>query len=105
MRKADKAAAAAVMIVGLVGCRAPAPDPATHGSASLRLRPVTTPLSEPSQRRTVYVAIYSRIALGDPRSQTIDLASTVSVRNVSSRHPIVLEFVRYYDSAGQHVRD
>ena len=35
----------------------------------------------------------------------VELAATVSVRNVSSKHPLVLEVVRYYDSAGKPVRD
>ena len=35
----------------------------------------------------------------------VELASTVSVRNVSSRYPIVLEFAGYYDSTGKRIRD
>lgn len=35
----------------------------------------------------------------------MELAATVSVRNVSSRYPLVLESVRYYDSAGKQVRE
>jgi hypothetical protein len=34
----------------------------------------------------------------------VDLAGTVSVRNVRSTHPIVLDVVRYYDSARKPVR-
>lgn len=34
----------------------------------------------------------------------MELAVTVSVRNVSSRYPLVLESVCYYDSAGKEVR-
>jgi hypothetical protein len=35
----------------------------------------------------------------------VDLAATVSVRNLSTRHPLVLDVVRYYDSTGKPVRD
>ena len=37
--------------------------------------------------------------------QPIELAATISIRNVSSRYPLVLESVRYYDSAGKQVRE
>lgn len=77
-----------------------------HGSASLRLRPITTPLAEPAIRRTVYVSIYSSIYWGiDAGEKPVELAATVSIRNVSSRFPLVLESVRYYDSAGKQVRE
>jgi hypothetical protein len=35
----------------------------------------------------------------------VELAATVSVRNVSAAHPIVIEWVRYYDSTGKLIRD
>ena len=35
----------------------------------------------------------------------VDLAATVSIRNVSRRRPLVVKSVRYYDSAGKLVRD
>jgi hypothetical protein len=104
MRQAGKAGRVLAIVIGLAGCQPPAPDPASSSSASLRLRPVTTPLGEPSLRRTVYVPVYSSIDMGGQGRQ-VQLAATVSVRNVSSRHRVVLESVRYYDSAGQHVRD
>jgi hypothetical protein len=52
------------------------------------------------------VPVYSSIYLGlNTKKTMVDLAATVSVRNVSSSHPIVLDVVRYYDSAGKPVRD
>jgi len=41
----------------------------------------------------------------DIKQQVVELAATVSVRNVSAAHPIVIEWVRYYDSTGKRVRD
>ena len=50
--------------------------------------------------------MYSSLYLGvSTRQRTVDLAATVSVRNTSSLHPITLQWVRYYDSSGKHVRD
>lgn len=91
---------------GLLGCSAAAPDPRTHGSASLRLKPVTAPLAPSAIRRTVYVPVYSSIYWGlDSKQSLVELAATVSVRNVSPRYPLVLDSVRYYDSAGKQVRE
>lgn len=90
-----------------MACTSETPDSRlSQGDASLRLRPITTALPENAVRRTVYVPVYSSIYLGlDIRKTMVDLASTVSVRNVSSRHAIVLESARYYDSTGKHIRD
>jgi hypothetical protein len=35
----------------------------------------------------------------------VNLAATVSVRNVSAEHPLILTHARYYDSSGKPVRD
>ncbi len=99
----------AILCVGsllLAGCAREAPDPRTQGSAAHRLKPVTTPLTDPVVRRTVYVPIYSSIYWGlNHREKPVELAATVSIRNVSSRHRLVLESVRYYDSGGKQVRE
>lgn len=52
--------------------------------------------------RTVYVPIYSSIYLSE-HAQPIDLAATLSLRNVSERVPVVLTAVEYYDSDGKLV--
>jgi hypothetical protein len=54
----------------------------------------------------VYVPVYSSIyvPVGHPHV-TVELAATVSLRNVSPRDSLVVESVRYYDSQGKHVRD
>ena len=46
-----------------------------------------------------YVPMYSHIYARD--GAALDLAVTVSVRNVSVEHPMTLESVRYYDTAGK----
>jgi hypothetical protein len=57
-------------------------------------------------RRTVYVPVYSSIYSGlDIRQKLIELAATVSIRNVSAQYPIILNLARYYDSGGKLVRE
>jgi hypothetical protein len=88
-----------------LGSKYAAPPVPVPGSASEQLRPASSPTGEVA-RRTVYVPVYSSIYLGlNIKKSMVDLAATVSVRNVSARHPLVLEVVRYYDSAGKPVRD
>jgi hypothetical protein len=87
------------------GCSGESGDASSQGG-TVQLKPHSTPLPEPAIRRTVYVPVYSNIYLGiDVTQKNSELAVTVSVRNVSAQHPIVLNFVRYYDSAGKLVRE
>ena len=77
-----------------------------HSTAEERLRPAVTASSESATSGTVYVPVYSTLFLGVAnRASTVDLAATVSVRNLSAVHPLTLDWVRYYDSVGKHVRD
>jgi hypothetical protein len=77
----------------------------SSSSATERLQPVTPRPEGGTVRRTVYVPVYSSLPMGlDIPQNMVDLAATLSIRNVSPRHPIVLESVRYYDSAGALVR-
>jgi hypothetical protein len=55
---------------------------------------------------TVYVPVYSSLYLGlNVRQPTVELSATVSVRNVSQTQPIVIEWVKYYDSSGKLIRN
>lgn len=95
-------------MASLSGCGAPAAPPglAAQSSAADRLKPLTSPLPADFVHRRVYVSVYSSIYLGlDNEPLMVNLAATVSVRNVSDAHPIVLTHARYYDSAGKAVRD
>ena len=78
----------------------------THSTAGERLQPAPANPLASTGGTVVYVPVYSSLYLGvSSRQRTVDLAATVSVRNTSSVHPITLEWVRYYDSSGKHVRD
>ncbi len=79
---------------------------AVHSSAPERLQPVGTVPGPLVPGGTVYVPVYSSLHLGrDIKQAMVELAVTVSVRNVSVEHPIVIEWVRYFDSTGKRVRD
>ncbi len=81
-------------------------DEPTHSSVSDRLQPAPAGSPTSTDGTTVYVPVYSSLYLGvSARQRTVELAATVSVRNTSAMHPITLQWVRYYDSSGQHVRD
>ncbi len=65
---------------------------------------VPVPESEIVVRRTVYVPIYSHIYISDSL-RPYGLAASLSVRNTDPTHPIVLHSLRYYDTAGELVRN
>lgn len=98
---------AIVLFIGgiVLGSRLETSDP-VHSSAAERLQPVGSASEGLTPGATVYVPIYSSLYLGGAnKPPMIELAATVSVRNVSPVHPIVIEWVRYYDSTGKRVRD
>lgn len=84
-----------VASLALFACSGKSGDASVQQGA-VQLMPHSTPLPEPTIRRTVYVPVYSSIYLGiDIKQQNTQLAATVSTRNVSAQHPVVLNFVRY----------
>ena len=77
-----------------------------QSSAATRLQPTDTITTAHSPGSTVYVPVYSNLNLGlDIKQRIVELAATVSVRNTSPFHPIVIEWVRYHDSRGRRIRD
>ena len=77
-----------------------------HSSAEERLQPAVVNSSETKTSGAIYVPVYSSLYLGVVhRVQTVELAATLSVRNVSDKHPLTLDVVSYYDSNGKQVRD
>jgi hypothetical protein len=55
------------------------------------------------KKAVVYVPVYSSIDIGFDK-QVLDLSVTLSIRNVSSQKPLVVESVKYFDSTGREVR-
>ena len=88
-----------VALVAVAGCQQPSPPapvaPATAVSADT--------LGADADGQAVYVPVYSHIFFRD-RGREIDLAATLSVRNVDLARPITLRAVRYHDSDGRLVR-
>jgi hypothetical protein len=73
---------------------------------SSSLRALTQQPAEGWVRQTVYVPVYSSLDIGEPiRQNVVQLAATVSIRNVSPTHPGVVLFARYFDSAGTLIRE
>jgi len=53
--------------------------------------------------QTIYIPLYSHIYVED--GQAFRLAATLSIRNTDLRHPVTINSIRYYDTAGTFVRD
>lgn len=99
-------AAPALALLILPACAAPPKGAVAEGSSGQRLTPASSPVPADHLTRRVYVAVYSSIYLGLAKDEMmVNLAATVSVRNVSLDHGITLTHARYYDSAGKAVRD
>jgi hypothetical protein len=96
----------AVFMGGLfLGSHLQTPDP-VYSSAAERLQPAATVGTALTPGATVYVPVYSSLHLGlNVKQLMVHLAATVSVRNVNASHPIVIEWVRYHDSAGRLIRE
>jgi hypothetical protein len=97
----------AIVLFGIGSCLSSCRnDEPIHSTVNERLQPVVPGLSESTTSGTFYVPVYSTLDLGvTNRARTVDLAATVSVRNVSASHPVILDWVRYYDSVGTPVRE
>ena len=108
MRSRNILALVALAAWSLASCSMPPAqlDPAAVSRAAARLKPLSQPLPADFVPRRVYVSVYSSIYLGlASEALMVNLAATVSVRNVSAEHPLILTHARYYDSAGRAVRD
>jgi hypothetical protein len=73
-------------------------DPLARFKASI----TEPPDAQPALRRSVYVPVYSSL-VGSGGQARLDLAVTLSVRNVSATLPLVVESIDYFDTAGHPV--
>ena len=53
-----------------------------------------------SRGQTLYVPVYSHIYSGD-KEQQLNLAATLSIRNIDPNHQITITKIDYYDSSGK----
>jgi hypothetical protein len=102
-----------LLLVGMFGACTPsgpsdetaAPPPShldslAEASSSAPEREMSTRLV---RSQTLYVPAYSHIYIRDAQ-QTMNLATTLSIRNASPHSSIVLSTLEYYDSDGERVR-
>jgi hypothetical protein len=106
-----------VFVLGLLvpfavacGPSGPAETPVDPPSSHLdSLSAAASPASDrgrPAKRvrsQTLYVPAYSHIYIRDAQ-RSMNLATTLSIRNTSPEAPLVLSTVEYYDSDGERVR-
>ena len=102
----------AIVVAGLAvagGCR---PDGATPSRAQSgmvqfgpgieRAAPLTT--ERVVMAESVYVPIYSSIATAD-NARPINLAVTLTVRNLDQTSPIIVNAIQYHDAGGKLIRE
>lgn len=58
----------------------------------------------PAISETMYVPVYSHIYFED-NQRTVQLSSTLSIRNTDADNSIILKSIRYYDSTGKLVQN
>lgn len=78
-------------------------NPLEHSTAAARLKPVTAPLDASWRSGRTYVPVYSSLDWGFD-NVVVDLAVTLSIRNVTLAHGLAIEAVDYYDSTGARLR-
>lgn len=94
-----------VAVFILAACTSPSPS-----------QQATSPQATPSQQvvnidknfkriagQTIYVPVYSHVYHDDGK-KIFNLAATLSIRNTDLTNPIVITFVRYYDTNGKLIR-
>lgn len=93
--------------MALAGCNTREGKESTHrleGSGHVVLQPLPEGANATMGRfrQVVYVPIYSSVYLGFDQ-QMLDLSATLSIRNVSSQHALIVHSARYYDSGGKEI--
>lgn len=56
-----------------------------------------------SQGQTIYVPAYSHIYVGNKEKPFL-LTVTLSIRNIDTKHPIIITAADYYDTKGKRIR-
>ena len=95
-----------VALLGLAACNPQDGEQrlAVDANPASTTQPISTAGLNIVQQQTIYVPAYSQIYVLDV-NRPMNLAITLSIRNTDPRHPIVLESVRYYNSAGEQVKE
>jgi hypothetical protein len=87
-------------IILLSGCTTSSEVPPP---TAVPLKPVSLNNTKIVAGQTVYVPVYSQIYMWD-QDRTMELTTTLSVRNTDSTHPMIVAAVNYFDTNGKLVR-
>jgi hypothetical protein len=96
----SRLAGAAFVVAALICVPAAAEDIAAGFAASLVEPP---PAAAWTARGAVYVPAYAAIRIGGGKGR-LELATTLSIHNVSREAPLVIERIDYHDTAGRRVQ-
>ena len=80
------------------------PTPGNTPAVSATISNAFAEITRPAIGELIYVPAYSHIYYQD-QERVINLNVTLSIRNTDGKHPIQLDAVHYYDSAGQFIRN
>lgn len=83
-----------------------ADPPSSHLDSLSATPPASADRGAPTKRvrsQTLYVPAYSHIYYRNAE-RSMNLATTLSIRNTSRESPIILSTIDYYDSSGERVR-
>ena len=102
----------AIVVAGLAvagGCQPNGSSPPRALSGVVQFGPgIDRATAVPAERvvmaESVYVPIYSSIATAD-NARPINLAVTLTIRNLDQQAPIVVNAIQYHDSGGKLVRE
>jgi hypothetical protein len=102
-----------VLLAGVLCACGPSGDPgstvdppSSHLDSLSRASPAPADRGAPTKRvrsQTLYVPAYSHIYIRDAQ-RSMNLATTLSIRNTSPDAPLTLSTIEYYDSNGDPVR-
>ena len=102
----------AILVVGLAaagGCQPNGATPQYSISGVVQFGPgieraAQLPTEQVVMAESLYVPIYSSIATAD-NARPINLAVTLTVRNLDQTSPIIVNAIQYHDSGGKLVRE
>jgi hypothetical protein len=96
-----------LVVVGL-SCAGKEPTGSSTSGKASTTRPGVSEIALPAEDKivagqTIYVPLYSHVYTSD-NAQTLNLASTLFVRNTDPNRAIILTRVEYFDSGGKSLR-
>jgi hypothetical protein len=92
---------AACLAVPVLACNVePEPQHSPELVGPRNLRPIDAAGAPRVVQKVVYIPIYSSLYVSD-NVRPVSLAATLSLRNISDHHAVIVDAVEYYDSDGK----